>query len=124
MPRGGLRVRKVCGVPAMHYASSQVLPSAAPRHAVTLWYFSAGELLAEGGQAGGRPALHPVEPGPELQPGQTSPGAAREGIGEAKGMGACSAASASGLDDTPSPRTMNMQEKVKARPIKYEDSQS
>ena len=78
-----------------------MLPSAAPRHAVTVWYFSEGELQAEGGEDGGRPALHPVEPGPELQPGQTRPGAAREGIGEAKGRGACSAASAGGLSDTP-----------------------
>ena len=82
-----------------------MLPSAAPRHAVTVWYFSEGELRAEGGGDGGRPALHPVELGPELQPGQTRPGAAREGIGEAKGRGACSAASAGvsagSLSDTP-----------------------
>ena len=60
----------------------QVLPSAAPRHAVTVWYFSEGELQAEGGKYGGRLQLHPVEPGSELQPGQTGHRAAREGLGD------------------------------------------
>ena len=80
-----------CGVQAMHHVpcmrhAVQVLPSAAPRHAVTVWYFSEGELQAEGGKYGGRLQLHPVEPGSELQPGQTGRGPAREGLGE----GGCS----------------------------------
>ena len=50
---------------------SQVLPAAAPRYAVTVWYFSEQELseaarrkAADVGaeQAGGRLALHPVQP--------------------------------------------------------------
>ena len=67
------------------YRAVQVLPSAAPRHAVTVWYFSEGEMQAEGGKDGGRLHLHPVEPGSELQPGQTGHGAAREGLGEGVG---------------------------------------
>ena len=85
--------------------AAQVLPSTAPRHAVTVWYFSQGELLAEGGQDGGRLGLHRVQPPglepeleSELQPGQTG-AAAMEGTGSdmaTEGTDACFTAAASG----------------------------
>jgi hypothetical protein len=84
----------------------QVLPSSAPRHAVTVWYFSEGELQAEGGKDSGRLQLHRIEPGSELQPGQTGRGGAgraREGLGE--GMGTCSTASAGGPNEEGHGRT-------------------
>ncbi len=85
----------------------QVLPSSAPRHAVTVWYFSQAELLAEGGQDGGQLGLHRVQPPgssglpgseSELQPGQTG-AAAMEGTGSGmatEGTDACFTAAASG----------------------------
>ena len=85
--------------------AAQVLPSSAPRHAVTVWYFSQAELQAEGGQDGGQLALHRVQPpglepgsGSELQPGQTG-AAAMEGTGSGmatEGTDACFTAAASG----------------------------
>ena len=87
--------------------AAQVLPSSAPRHAVTVWYFSQGELLAEGGQDGGQLGLHRVQPPgssglpgseSELQPGQTG-AAAMEGTGSGmatEGTDACFTAAASG----------------------------
>ena len=87
--------------------AAQVLPSSAPRHAVTVWYFSQAELLAEGGQDGGQLGLHRVQPPgssglpgseSELQPGQTG-AAAMEGTGSGmatEGTDACFTAAASG----------------------------
>ena len=87
--------------------AAQVLPSSAPRHAVTVWYFSQAELQAEGGQDGGQLGLHRVQPPgssglpgseSELQPGQTG-AAAMEGTGSdmaTEGTDACFTAAASG----------------------------